>query len=174
MYRRRTIDIDTITEDMPFIKAQVDEKKVEWIGHDKSKFPCCIIRIRKHVPGRFTNDELLKFAIFMLEKGTKIGEGLGVQQVCVIWDRTEMQMGNFDSSLFALVQQLITMINDNYAERLGKAYILGANWFFWMIFKVMSPLLSAKTRDKVVFVNDARGLLEHFDRENLSEEYTTI
>ena len=67
-------------------------------------------------------------------------------------------------SLFALIQ-------DMYAERLGKAYVLRATWFFWGIYKIMSPFMSARTTEKIVFVNKPADLLDYFDIDQIPAEY---
>ena len=54
-----------------------------------------------------------------------------------------------------------------YAERLGALYIVGANWFFWAIYKVLRPFLSDVTKSKIHIMGSPEELLEHFDAEQL-------
>jgi len=42
--------------------------------------------------------------------------------------------------------QMVDVVQICYAERLGKIYVVGTNWFFFMMYRIVSPLLSAKTR----------------------------
>jgi len=72
--------------------------------------------------------------------------------VC-IWDREGFERKNFDSSIASLFRSLIQVMQDNYAERLGRVFILNPNWFFKMIWGVTSKFVSEKTRSKVVLIN---------------------
>ena len=69
------------------------------------------------------------------------------------------------------MQSLFSLIQDMYAERLGKAYVLGANWFFWGIYKVMSPFMAERTKQKIVFVDTPADLLKYFDINEVPSEY---
>lgn len=70
-------------------------------------------------------------------------------QVCIIYDRRGMTRKNFDSRLFGLLRTITDIVQICYAERLGKIYVIGTNWFYYMMFKIITPLLSKKTRAKI-------------------------
>ena len=60
-----------------------------------------------------------------------------------------MTRKNFDHRLFSLMRTITDIVQICYAERMGKIYVLGTNWFYHMMFRIISPLLSKKTREKV-------------------------
>lgn len=60
--------------------------------------------------------------------------------------------------------QMVDVVQICYAERLGKIYVIGVNWFFHMMYRIVSPLLSQKTRSKLVILNDPKDILTYFDR----------
>ena len=90
---------------------------------------------------------------------------------CQVVIRDPEIMENFKISLRA-----ITFYDwqNFYGERLGKIYIVHANWFFWSgFFLILKPLLGLVSRksDKILLLSDAKGkgndacdLQGHFDR----------
>lgn len=44
------------------------------------------------------------------------------------------------------------MLQDYYAERLGRMYILKANWLYKTMYAIIKPFLSRKTKDKVFLI----------------------
>lgn len=113
----------------------------------------------------------MRYSIYLVEKGVKKSDQLGSKQICVIYDRGEMTSANRDSGLISLFRQLVSMLQDFYAERLGALYILHVNWFFWAIFKIIRPFLSKKTSEKIHVLGNLDELKEFFDSSNLMQEY---
>jgi hypothetical protein len=64
-------------------------------------------------------------------------------------DREDMGMANFDRR-FMGKRGLISVLQDFYAERLFKVYVLHVNWVFRMIFGMVKPFMSARTMEKVI------------------------
>ena len=69
--------------------------------------------------------------------------------------------------MFSLGKQLVNVVQDNYAERLGHCYIIGVNWFYWAMYKIVSPFLSARTKSKLHIITDMKELQQHFSVEQL-------
>ena len=59
-----------------------------------------------------------------------------------------MGMANFDRR-FMGKRGLITVLQDFYAERLFRVYVLHVNWLFRMLFAMVKPMMSARTTEKV-------------------------
>ena len=91
-------------------------------------------------------------------------------EICIIYDRRGMTRKNFDGRLFGIMRKLVDVVQICYAERLGKIYVLGTNWFFHLLFKIISPLLSEKTRNKIVILGRPKELLEYFEFNQLERE----
>jgi hypothetical protein len=41
------------------------------------------------------------------------------------------------------------MMQDYYAERLSRIYVINANWMYKMAYALIKPFLAQKTKDKV-------------------------
>ena len=71
-------------------------------------------------------------------------------QIVVIYDRAGFSYSkNFDKSLFNTMLKFTKILQDCYAERLYKFYVLDINWFFKMIFAIVKPFIDKKTLDKI-------------------------
>ena len=47
------------------------------------------------------------------------------------------------------------MMQDYYAERLSRIYVINANWMYKMAYALIKPFLAQKTKDKVkLFMSD--------------------
>ena len=145
--------------------------KAFYFSADKLNRPCLVVRARHHWPGQFSIEDTMRYSIYLVEKGVKKADKLGSKQICVIYDRGEMTSANRDSGLISLFRTLVSMLQDFYAERLGALYILHVNWFFWAIFQVIRPFLSAKTREKIHVLKNLNELLHHFNQFDLMRDY---
>jgi hypothetical protein len=166
---RVTYRADYITDEemMPHITTG----KVFFFGHDKAGRPCLIVRARYHWPNDFTLENTMRFVIYTVEHAVKLADERGVGQMCVIFDRAHMTAENRDHNLIGLLRRLAGMLQDFYAERLAAVYILYVNWFFWLMFKVIKPLLNRKTGEKINILRNVDALREFFDPDQLMLEY---
>ncbi len=69
--------------------------------------------------------------------------------MCVIADRENTSYANFDKRFLGKMN-LASMLQDYYAERLHRVYIMHINWVFKMVNKIIMPFLSEKTKSKVI------------------------
>mmetsp|Transcript_5269 Transcript_5269/g.9666 ORF Transcript_5269/g.9666 Transcript_5269/m.9666 type:complete len:241 (-) Transcript_5269:36-758(-) len=162
-------NVENITEHsvMPLIQSG----KAFWHGYDRQSRPCLVIRVRYHVPGQFSVEQTMRYAVFLLEQGTAESDRVGSKQICVIHDRGQMTKKNKDDELMTIGRTLSSMLQDFYAERLGALYVLHVNWFYWLMFQMMKPLLSKKTRNKIHIMNKPRELQQYFDPAQLLAEH---
>jgi hypothetical protein len=73
-----------------------------------------------------------------------------IKQVCVIADRENTGWKNFDKRFLGKMG-LAQVLQDFYAERLHKVYILHINWIFKAIHSIVKPFLSERTKSKVKY-----------------------
>jgi hypothetical protein len=147
-------------------------------GVDKEFRPACVLLPRNHHPAATRIDEVIQFALYLMKEGSDRADELIREnnlpqtygQICVIYDRRGMTRKNFDSRLFGIMKKLVDVVQICYAERLGKIYVMGTNWFFHMMYRIISPLLSEKTRNKIVILRKPEDLLEYFDADQLERE----
>ena len=167
---REEADIDSITEET--VRNEIDSGKAYFNGYDRQGRACCILRPRLHDPNKRDINEVMRFGVYMLEKGINLSEERGESdQICVLYDRRGFEYKNFDRQLFGAGKNLLTMLQDNYAERLGVFYVIGVNWLYWMLFKIVSVFLTQRSKDKIKLVYSNEELAEFFEQEELEDEY---
>ena len=168
---RAEFGVDNITKES--VKNEVASGKAYFNDfYDKSGRACCVVRPRLHDPRVRDINECMRFGVYLLEEGIKRSEQLGKsEQVCVLYDRSGFNYRNFDLELFTTSKNLVTMLQDNYAERLGALYVIGAGWFYWMIFNIVKVFLTQRTKEKIILINNNDELLHYFDVDQLESEY---
>lgn len=57
-----------------------------------------------------------------------------------------------------------------HPERLGNVYIINPNWFFKVMFTIISPFINSRTRKKIKIIAKNEDLLEFFDKDSLLRE----
>jgi hypothetical protein len=70
-----------------------------------------------------------------------------------------------------MARDLSGMLQDMYAERLSKFYVLHVNWFYKMMWAMTKPMLAKKTKEKIEIVGNPKQLLKYFDPPQLVKEY---
>jgi hypothetical protein len=171
---RTTYKPEKISEEEEAIEKQMETGKLRWYKHDKSKRPCLYYKMRYHRPGLADADEAVRYFIYMLEKGLQEADKLGTQKIVVVYDRKGYSKKNHDPKTVDTMKKLMPILQDYYPERLQCFYVLGANWFYRMMFDIVKAFLSKKTIEKVKVLGGNEDLLQYFDKENLSIEYGGI
>lgn len=64
--------------------------------------------------------------------------------------------------MFGIMKKMVTLVQDNYAERLHQAFTLYPNFLVKSIMAVVRPFLSEKTKSKLVLCNDLKDLIPYF------------
>mmetsp|Transcript_83472 Transcript_83472/g.97597 ORF Transcript_83472/g.97597 Transcript_83472/m.97597 type:complete len:307 (+) Transcript_83472:30-950(+) len=162
---------DLIREDEETIKKQAETGKMFWHCVDKQGRPILYYRMRYHQKNLGTVDELIRFFVYTIEKGCKIADENGSRRIVVIYDRTGFNKKNYDESSMNSMKKVVPILQDYYPERLQAFFVIGANWFYRMMYDVVKTFVSNKTIKKVVTVGDMKELLTYISKENLSVEY---
>lgn len=142
-----------------------------YFGANKQGWPTLIIRPRLRTAHQFDVQETIRFGVWVTEEGIRRARCNGVDRISVIYDREGITLANFDRNLLSAVRSIASILQECYADRLGVFYILRVNWLYWMILKLVSPLLSAQTKAKLVILNDPSELLPHFESNQLQQMY---
>lgn len=166
---RHQFQVDNITDQsvMPLIETG----KAFWSGYDKVGRPILIIRIRYHFAGVNSEEETIRHSVFLIEQGIKLADQRGNGQVTVIYDRGQMTDRNKDPELIETTKQLMGIMQDYYAERLGNLLVLHVNWFYWLMWQCIKPLINKKTRSKIHILKNERGLSKFINSDQLLREY---
>jgi len=109
--------------------------------------PCIVIS-----PGAssetYDTETCWKVATYVMEKACKKADKNGSTQICVIFDRTNMN-NKTEKKWLPIYKEMATLIQDYYPERLNKAYVLHMNWFAKMMYSICKAFIAKKTRNKV-------------------------
>ncbi|KAF0683531.1 Aste57867_24388 [Aphanomyces stellatus] len=96
-------------------------------------------------------------------------------QMLRIIDLKGISMEVMSSEVFGFAKKIGSIVGQYNAERIYKVIIVNPPAWFNMIWKVVSPLINPKTRDKTIVVRGAaeitKTLLEYVDLENIPAEY---
>jgi len=167
--KRLEFDIDNIPEgDIHF---ELDSKLAYWNGNDRSGRPCCVVIGRHHNPfarsGGYASFQ--KFLIYIVLKGVDIAKERGIDKVCVVYDRRDLELQHMDRHLFLVCRKLIGELSEFYGDILGTLFVVHAHWTHWPLFQyVAKPILGLYFRyDPIILVNDWPDLLQYFDEDGL-------
>ena len=162
-YHPEKICVDTIINELGKEKAFIH-------GKDKLGRPCIIIKTAKHFPSETSFDQTMKFVVFWLERLIKKCEKIGQKQIVAIIDRKDSGISNVD---YQMIGQggIISMLQDNYAERLAFSYVIHINWVFRMVYKLVKPLMSERTTSKLNLLSSPDELKNYFNTEDLLIEH---
>eukprot|EP00658_Telonema_sp_P-2_P037436 TRINITY_DN2692_c0_g1_i1.p1 TRINITY_DN2692_c0_g1~~TRINITY_DN2692_c0_g1_i1.p1 ORF type:complete len:290 (+),score=44.30 TRINITY_DN2692_c0_g1_i1:226-1095(+) len=162
---RAEFHLDQLTEHE--VSPELESGKARWLGQDLEGRPCILILPKFHDPDRSEPQSMVRFGVWLLEEGARkcdvTGLNGGSNQLCVIYDRRGMSMRNMDRKLFSVVLDLVDIAQDYYAERLGQVYVLGANWFYFTMWRIVRPFLSQRTKDKIIMIDEPREMLKFFE-----------
>jgi len=153
------------------IESELKSGKAFWHKKDKKNHPCLVVKTRRHHPAECDMKSMMKFVVYLIEKGTKLADELNPDgKICVLWDRKGFTMKNFDRRFLGMMKSMTGVLQDNYAERMDSVYILNPNWFFKAMFKITRPFLNQKTKDKIKIISKQAELLKYFDSDCLLKD----
>lgn len=162
-------ETNTIPPPISHFEARLCLRKAQFIGVSKAGMPVALVHI-----GRHANDEPvaenIALAIFMLEYAIQSMQP-GIEMLMVLIDFDGFSLRCID---YAFLRQAISILQNNYPERLGLVCLLDAPFVCQAAWRVIRPWLDDKTREKVIFLNGQQGrgvLLELIDASVLPTKY---
>jgi hypothetical protein len=69
------------------------------------------------------------------------------------------------------MKKFMPILNDYYPETLKSFYVLGANFFYRALWKIVSFFISKRTEEKIHLLENVSDLEYFIDKGNLDEEY---
>ncbi|KAI1321453.1 hypothetical protein EDD11_005144 [Mortierella claussenii] len=139
-------------------KPDVPDKDSLWIetepgklyvsGFDMESRPLLYMKPRLENTAASVNQ--IRHVVFHLETAIALMPE-GVQNLCIVIDFAGSSMTKNPG--VAIAREIIHVLGSHYPERLGKAYIIHAPWFFFPFYKLISPFIDPVTKDKINFVD---------------------
>lgn len=162
-FKPDSISVDSIVNDLKVGKAFIH-------GCDKDNRPCLIAKTGKHFPSETTFENSFKLGIFWLERICKLADQTKEKRIVALIDRTNTGFKNID---YGAIKKggLVSSLQDYYADRLHKIYIIHVDWVFKSVFALVSPFLASKTKEKLVILNSVSDLKKYFNEDQLLIEH---
>lgn len=166
---RLSFKVDQI--DVEEIRVHLQTEKIILHKEDKLGRLCVLVRPRYHDPGSSDLDVMIRYGMFLIEKAIQQSEGKGNEKIVVIYDRSGFEKKNFDNKIMTFAKKFVSLLQDYYAERLACFYIVNANWFFKLMYGVIKPFLTQRTKDKMIIIGKQEDFFKYFEPENLLPEH---
>ncbi|XP_060077261.1 SEC14-like protein 2 [Ylistrum balloti] len=116
--------------------------------------------------------DLERFSKVMVEQSHKLGKV--IDKETIIYDMEKVGMRHLWKPGIDTFNQFVTLVEDNYPERLKFIFIINAPKIFPVIWKLVRPFVAEETRKKIkVFgtTNYKDTLLEYIDADQLPAAY---
>lgn len=115
----------------------------------------------------YTSPMYLQAVVYTLELAVHKMKATGASQWIVLCDLSHWSMSNMMPKEF--LSQFVSIMTRHYPERLHRAYILNAPWYFSLFWTVFSPLIDFTTRSKICFLSPNASNLEELSNSIASE-----
>jgi hypothetical protein len=147
---RRTFGVDPETTLTPDLVAPENETGKEVVlGYDNDCRPCLYLK-----PGRQNtkaSHRQVQHLVFMLERVIDFMPS-GQDQLALLIDFKPTKIGiNSKLPSISTGREVLSILQDHYPERLGKALLTNIPWLGWTFLKVIHPFIDPLTREKLVF-----------------------
>ncbi|RZC59590.1 hypothetical protein C5167_006894 [Papaver somniferum] len=155
------------------VAHDIAHNKVFMQGYDKSGQPILVIYGAKHFPNKVKGgiEEFRRFVVYCLDKlSAKIPTGQ--EKFFIVADLEGW--GYYSNCDIRGYLAALSVLQDNYPERLAKFYLIHVPSVFMAAWKLIYPFIDNNTKKKFVFVDDKSlksTLLEEISEDQLPEVY---
>ncbi|KAI3931660.1 hypothetical protein MKW92_015653 [Papaver armeniacum] len=155
------------------ITSNLAQKKVFLQGLDKRGRPIVVSFGSKHLPKKEKGgvEEFKRFVVYTLDR-VCARMPAGQEKFVAIQDMEGW--GYYSNSDTRGCLAALSILQDNYPERLGKMYLVHVSSVFMAAWKLVYPFIDSNTKKKIVFVENKKlksTLLEDIDESQLPEIY---
>jgi hypothetical protein len=150
------------------IRQELQKGKYYVHGVDGEERPIIVVRSGRFDPKERDLQTAVNSLVFVIEQAVrKLPDG--VSQFAVLYDRTGFSVGkNWD---FELIKGANRVLSDNYPERLGGAYVYPCGMVLYGLWKIISPVLDPRTRQKIRLVTSNEELLRLVPAQFVPQQY---
>ena len=147
---RRSTRPDLLTLDDEL--APIDELGTLWIGEQLDLVSRPVVYIRPGAYNPATIDARVKYLVYQLETAVQ-RMAPGVSQMTWICDFSQYGSRARSPGGLSVARQSLNILQTNYCERLGRLFVLNAPFGFSLVFSLISPFMSSKTKAKIEWLS---------------------
>jgi len=151
----------------------VNEGKMYKNGLDKTGRPIIYMKPGKDNTGAPEKEVKVKYLVYLMEKAIRsMDESKGVEKLVLIIDyKGYSQLAGL--TMTRISKEILDILQDHYPERLGIAFIINAPWAWTVLWKMLQPFLTDRTKKKVRMLSsgDYSEIHEIVDLEVLETSY---
>ena len=149
---RREYGIKDHTAD--YISEENETGKQVILGYDNECRPCLYLNPQQQNTKR--SDKQIHHLIYMLERCIDLMPP-GTETLAMLVNFKESRKG--DNASAGQGRQVISILQNHYPERLGKACMKDVPWVMWAFFKIINPFIDPLTKEKMKFDVDLRQVV---------------
>lgn len=145
---RRTFGVDpdsTLTADLVSVENETGKQVI--LGFDNDSRPC--LHLITGAQNTKASHRQVQHLVFMLERVIDYMPP-GQDQLALLIDFKSSKTGGKLPSL-SIGREVLSILQDHYPERLGKALLTNIPWLGWTFLKLIHPFIDPLTREKLVF-----------------------
>ena len=149
---RREYGVEAHTAE--YISEENETGKQVILGYDNECRPC--LYLNPHKQNTKKSDKQIQHLVFMLEICIDLMPP-GTETLALLVNFKEARKG--DNASPGQGRQVISILQNHYPERLGRACLKDVPWIIWGFFKIINPFIDPLTREKMKFDEDLRKLV---------------
>ena len=149
---RREWGVEDHTAD--YIAPENETGKQVITGFDNQGRPC--LYLNPHKQNTTGKEKQMHHLVFMLERCIDLMP-LGQETLALLVNFRDSRKGQGAS--VAQGRQTISILQNHYPERLGRALVQEVPWLVWGFFKAIGPFIDPATKEKLKFDEDLRKLI---------------
>lgn len=149
---RRSYGVESHTAE--YISEENATGKQVLLGYDLSGRPC--LYLNPHLQNTKRSERQIEHLVFMLERCIDLMPP-GVETLALLVNFRESRKG--ENATVGQGRQTISILQNHYPERLGRALVIQVPWLIWGFFKAIGPFIDPLTKEKLKFDEDLTKLV---------------
>ena len=123
-------------------------------GHTTAGWPILVVRCVHWNPAVYSGiDEYIRYVAYFMEVQARARMGAGVSRHMIIFDMAQYSTAQMTPMAFRCAKQLISIVSQQYPERLGVCVSVNCSLLFQTFWAMCSPFVDPKTKKKLCFVS---------------------
>ncbi|CAI7589578.1 hypothetical protein N7533_002970 [Penicillium manginii] len=146
---RREYGMEKLTPD--YISIENETGKQVLLGYDIHGRPCLYLLPSKQNTEK--SERQVQHLVFMLERVIDL-MGPDQETLALLVNFSDTKSGQ--SASIGQARETLSILQNHYPERLGRALVINVPFLIWGFFKVITPFIDPLTREKLKFNEDLR------------------